>query len=152
MRVIDKIKEIVGGAQLQSAARTSYKVIDVSEWQKTIDWKKVKASGVVGAIIRYADGDYLDPKFDYNMKNAKANGLHIGAYIFSRAKTKAGAEREAVRLFNACKKYNPDMPLYIDVEAKGLGKYADTVAPAFLNKMKALGGRGGVYSYINRCN
>ena len=152
MEVIDKIKDFVGGAQLQSAARTSYKVIDVSEWQKTIDWNKVKSDGVVGAIIRYADGDYLDPKFDYNMRNAKANGLHIGAYIFSRAKTKAGAEKEATRLFNACKKYSPDMPLYIDIEAKGLGEYADTVAPAFLNKMKALGGVGGVYSYLNWWN
>lgn len=129
-----------------------YKGIDVSEWQKTIDWKKVKADGVVCAIIRYADGDYLDPKFDYNMKNAKANGIHIGAYIFSRAKTKTQAEKEATRLFNACKPYNCDMPLYIDLEAKGLEKYATTVANAFLSKIKALGGYGGVYANLNWWN
>ena len=131
---------------------TRYKGIDVSEWQKTIDWKKVKADGVVCAIIRYADGDYLDPKFDYNMKNAKANGIHIGAYIFSRAKTKADAEKEATRLFNACKPYGCDMPLYIDLEAKGLEKYATTVANAFLGKIKALGGYGGVYANLNWWN
>lgn len=132
--------------------RPVYKVIDVSEHQKTIDWAKVKADGVVGAIIRYADGDYLDVNFDKNMKDAKTVGLHVGSYIFSRAKTKAQAESEATRLFNACKLYDLDMPLYIDLEAHGLEKTADTVAQAFLNKMKALGGRGGVYANLNWWN
>lgn len=129
-----------------------YKVIDVSDWQDKIDWNKVKADGVVGAIIRYADGTTLDKRFQENMVNAKAAGLHIGSYIFSRAKTKAQAEAEAERLFNACKPYDLDMPLYIDLEVASLSKYADTVAPAFLNKMKALGGRGGVYANLNWWN
>lgn len=129
-----------------------YKVIDVSDWQGQIDWAKVKANGVVGAIIRYADGTTLDKRFVENMANAKAAGLHVGSYIFSRAKTKAEAEAEATRLFNACKPYDPDMPLYIDLEAKGLEKYANTVAQAFLIKMKALGGRGGVYANLNWWN
>ena len=126
----------------------TYKGIDVSEWQGSIDWKKVKASGIDCAIIRYADGTYLDPKFDYNMKNAKANGIHIGAYIFSRSKTKEGAEKEAERLYKACKQYKPDMPLYIDLEASGLEKTANTVAQAFLQKMDKLGGKGGVYANL----
>lgn len=129
-----------------------YKVIDVSDWQGQIDWTKVKADGVIGAIIRYADGGTLDKRFAENMANAKAVGLHIGSYIFSRAKTKAEAETEATRLYNACKPYDPDMPLYIDLEAKGLEKYANTVAQAFLIKMKALGGRGGVYANLNWWN
>ncbi len=137
-------------APIQS--KKPYRVIDVSVWQGDIDWAKVKAAGVVGAIIRYADGTTLDSKFDRNMQMAKRYGIHIGAYIFSRAKTKAQAEKEAVRLYNACKKYEPDMPLYIDLEAKGLEKYADTVAMAFLNKIKSLGGRGGVYANLNWWN
>ena len=129
-----------------------YKVIDVSDWQGQIDWAKVKADGIVGAIIRYGDGNVLDKRFAENMKNAKAAGLHIGSYIFSRAKTKAEAEAEATRLFSACKPYDPDMPLYIDLEAKGLEKCANVVAQAFLIKMKALGGRGGVYANLNWWN
>ena len=130
----------------------SYKVIDVSDWQGQIDWKKVKSDGVVGAIIRYGDGNVLDKRFAENMKNAKAAGLHIGSYIFSRAKNIAEAEAEATKLYNACKPYSPDMPLYIDLEAKGLEKYANVVAQAFLVKMKALGGRGGVYANLNWWN
>lgn len=129
-----------------------YKVIDVSDWQGEINWSKVKKSGVVGAIIRYADGTTLDKRFDENMKNAKAAGIHIGSYIFSRAKTKAQAEKEAERLYKATKKYEPDMPLYIDLEVSSLSKYANTVAQAFLNKIKSLGGRGGVYANLNWWN
>ena len=136
-----------------SEPQGSYKVIDVSDWQGSIDWAKVKADGVVGAIIRYSDGiDTLDKRFAENMKNAKANGLHIGSYLFSRAKTKAEAEKEAEVLFNACKPYAPDMPLYIDLEVATLKSYANTVAQAFLNKMVKLGGRGGVYANLNWWN
>lgn len=129
-----------------------YKVIDVSDWQGQIDWAKVKADGIVGAIIRYADGNTLDKRFAENMKNAKAAGLHIGSYIFSRAKNIAEAEAEATRLLNACKPYAPDMPLYIDLEVASLAKYANVVAQAFLVKMKALGGKGGVYANLNWWN
>lgn len=132
--------------------RKEYKVIDVSDWQSQIDWAKVKADGVVGAIIRYADGTTLDKRFAENMRNAKANDIHIGSYIFSRAKTAAEAQTEATRLFNACKEYEPDMPLYIDLEVSSLSQYADTVAKAFLDKMDELGGRGGVYANLNWWN
>ena len=131
---------------------TNYKVIDVSEWQKKIDWAKVKADGVVGAIIRYAEDDYLDPYFAENMKGAKDAGLHIGAYIYSWAKTKADAERDAVNLYNACKPYGCDMPLYIDLEKKGYEQYANTVANAFIAKMNSLGAFSGVYANLNWWN
>lgn len=132
--------------------KTTYKVIDVSDWQGQIDWSKVKADGVVGAIIRYADGDVLDKRFIENMKNAKANGIHIGSYIFSRAKTKAEAEKEAERLFMACLPFDLDMPMYIDLEVGSLSKYANTVAQAFIAKIKALGGKPGVYANLNWWN
>ena len=138
--------------QPPSTEKKYYKVIDVSDHQRQIDWQKVKADGIVGAIIRYADGDTLDVRFRENMVNAKKVGLHIGSYIYSRAKTKAEAEKEAERLYKACKEYTPDMPLYIDLEAEGLEKYADTAAIAFLDKMKALGGRPGVYANLTWWN
>lgn len=131
---------------------TKYKVIDVSEHQKKIDWAKVKADGVVGAIIRYAEDDYLDPYFAENMKGAKGAGLHIGAYIYSWAKTEAEAENYAVQLYNACKPYGCDMPLYIDLEKKGYEQYANVTANAFIRKMKELGGFAGVYANLNWWN
>ena len=129
-----------------------YKFIDVSDWQGKINWTKVKADGIDGAIIRYADGTTLDKRFAENMAGAIKAGLHVGAYIFSRAKTKSEAEKEATRLFDACKSYKYDMPLYIDLEVAALSKYADTVAAAFLNKIASFGVRGGVYANLNWWN
>ena len=86
------------------------------------------------------------------MRNAKAHGLHIGSYIFSRAKSKAQAEKEAERLYTACEPYAPDMPLYIDLEVASNAKYANTVAQAFIEKIKALGGKPGVYANLNWWN
>lgn len=132
--------------------RKKWKVIDVSEWQGSIDFTKVKKDGVVGVIIRYADGDYVDKYFDKNMKGAKSAGLHFGAYIFSRASNKSEAEHEATRIYKATLKYNPDMPLYIDLEDNSKKKYADAVAQAYLAKIKALGGIGGVYANVSWWN
>lgn len=148
-KYLNEHKKATYPAPTPSVDKKDYDFIDVSDWQRKINWAKVKADGIDGAIIRYADGDTLDERFTENMSGAIKAGLHVGAYIFSRARTKAEAEKEAERLYKACKAYKYDMPLYIDIEVESLGKYADTVAAAFLNKMAALGVRGGVYSYLN---
>ena len=127
----------------------AYKAIDVSSWQGEINWKKVKAAGISAAIIRYADGSYLDKYFQKNMKEAKAVGIHVGCYIFSRAVNAAQAKEEAARLYKAAKDYKPDMPLYIDLEASNLAGKANTLAEAFLKEMDRLGGRGGIYANLN---
>lgn len=125
-----------------------YKVIDVSSWQGDIDWKKVKADGVVGAIIRYCDGLIIDNKFEQNMKNAKNAGIHIGAYIYSRAVNTAQATEEAQRIIKACKPYGLDMPIYIDIEAQNLWNIADSIAEAFLKECDRQKVRGGIYANL----
>lgn len=130
----------------------AYKVIDVSTWQGDIDWKKVKEDGVKGAIIRYADGSYLDKYFDSNMKKAKAAGLHVGSYIFSRAKTAAQAREEARRIIKACKPYEPDLPIYIDLEWEEQAKVANTIAKAFISECEKQGVNGGIYANLHWFN
>ena len=56
----------------------AYRVIDVSEFQGIINWEVVKASGIDGAIIRAADGDYNDIRFVRNMSECKKLGIHRG--------------------------------------------------------------------------
>ena len=127
---------------------TKYRIIDVSSWQGDIDWSKVKSGGVVGAIIRYADGLTIDNRFKQNMTGAKRVGLHVGAYIYSRAVNAAQAREEADRIINACKPYGLDMPIYIDLEASNLSGIADTLASAFLSECDAKGVRGGIYANL----
>ena len=72
--------------------------IDVSKYQGTINWAKVKASGVDFAMIRVgyrakSTGEiFEDPTARYNMQEAQAAGVMIGAYFFSSAVTEAEAK------------------------------------------------------------
>jgi len=57
--------------------------IDVSYYQLNIDWQKVKDSGINFAIIKATEGtSWVDPKFAYNWREAKAKGIPRSAYHF----------------------------------------------------------------------
>lgn len=72
--------------------------IDVSKYQGTIDWPKVKESGVEFAMIRVgyrakSTGElFEDPAARYNLQEAQAAGIKLGAYFFSSAVTEAEAK------------------------------------------------------------
>lgn len=134
-------------------ARTEpYKGIDVSAFQNTIDWAKVKESGIEFAFIR-AGGRYGmsgkfydDAQFDANMKGANANGIHTGVYFFSQAVTEAEAVEEADYTINKAKAYKVDCPIVIDTESlsESRGNAMTTaqrtaVIKAFCERVKALG-------------
>ena len=67
-----------------------YKGIDVSKWQGDINWEKVRASGVEFAMLRAGFGrcqGQNDTSFERNYREAKKNGILVGAYHYSYAKT-----------------------------------------------------------------
>ena len=96
--------------------------IDVSHWQGKINFHKVKKAGIQFVIIKAGGSDahsrYKDVNFDRYYKDAKAAGLHVGAYYFvgksfyldGRGLTDA---QHFLRLLEG-KVF--DMPVYIDVE------------------------------------
>ena len=60
------------------------KGIDVSHWQGTIDWNKVKKAGIEFAIIKAGGSDagfYTDSKWESNYKGAKSAGISIGLLL-----------------------------------------------------------------------
>lgn len=134
------------------ARTTPYKGIDVSAFQKTIDWAKVKEAGVEFAFIR-AGGRYGmsgkfydDAQFDANMKGANANSIHTGVYFFSQAITEAEAVEEADYTINKAKAYKVDCPIVIDTESLSESRgnamttaQRTTVMKAFCERVKALG-------------
>lgn len=99
---------------------TKIKGIDVSRNQGAIDFAKVKASGVDFVMLRigtgYGQKFNLDAKFKTYYTNAKANGLKIGCYFYSYAKTVARAKAEANEVLNAMKGYSFDYPICFDIE------------------------------------
>lgn len=102
----------------------SMRGIDVSTYQRNVDYKKLRAAGVQFVIIRAGFGDVIsypnqkDPMFESHYSAAKSAGLHVGAYWYSYATTVAGAKREAQGFLQTIKGKQFDMPVYIDLEER----------------------------------
>lgn len=100
----------------------SHKGIDVSQFQGSIDFSKVKAAGVEYAIIRcgyrgYGSGTINeDPLFTEHIEGALQNDIAVGVYFFTQAITKEEAVEEADYVINKIKPYNVTYPIVIDVE------------------------------------
>lgn len=93
------------------------KIIDVSYHQGNIDFKKVKASGIDGVIIRAGYGqNNIDKKFKTYIKAATDAGLLIGIYWFSYAYTVEMAKREAEYCLRAISGYDIKLPIFFDWE------------------------------------
>ena len=96
--------------------------VDVSDWQNTIDWSKVKAAGIDFALIRAGYRGYSagtlnnDAHFDTNMDGAAAVGIKTGMYIFSQAITEEEAVEEANFLLGRIGKHTVNMPIVLDYE------------------------------------
>ena len=100
----------------------SYAGIDVSAFQGTIDWKKVKASGIDFAIIRlgyrgYESGKLVEDEYaKANLKGAKEAGLRIGAYFFSQALSIQETDQEIQFMRKILGDTELDMPIVLDWE------------------------------------
>lgn len=96
--------------------------IDVSQWNGTIDWKKVKAAGIEFAIIRAGvrgcvSGKIVyDERFVANVQGALSNGIEVGVYFFSQAVNAAEGQQEAEWILNAIQGYSITGPVVIDTE------------------------------------
>ncbi|HEY1954774.1 MAG TPA: GH25 family lysozyme [Polyangiaceae bacterium] len=72
-----------GEALSVCATGSVVKGVDVSIYQGSVDWSKVKAAGKVFAIARVSDGTgTIDSTFATNWKGMKAQGLVRGVYQF----------------------------------------------------------------------
>lgn len=123
-------------------------IIDISKWNGSINWSKVKASGVNGVIIRCGVGQSgVDTMFKTNIAGALAAGLKVGTYTYSKSSTKDGAIAEAKNTIAAVSPYKEKLyyPVFIDVEQSGTEKASKTVVTAFMETVKQAGYKTGVY-------
>lgn len=117
------------------------KLIDLSYHNGTVDFKKVKADGVEGVILRAGYGQStVDKKFKTYIKDAIAAGLHIGIYWFSYAFTIAAAEEEAKLCIKTIKAYKDkiDLPVFFDWEYDSMNyatKYGVTPDKKLITEM-----------------
>ena len=117
-------------------------ILDVSKWQGSINWDKVKASGKIDGVMLRVLGSkggkpYLDPYFVRNYAECARLGLPVGGYYYTCAVTQRQTEEELAALKTALRGKTFQLPLAIDVEDPRLR----SLAPAKLYAM--------VYTYTN---
>ena len=132
------------------------KGIDVSKHQGIIDWKKVKNDGVEFAIIRIGYGGSApvkDERFEENYKNAKANGIKVGVYIYSYADTESDLIKEYEAVIKWLSGRDLDLPVYFDVEDKKMSSLSKEVlsnyVKTFCVKIENAGYWAGIYANKN---
>lgn len=133
----------------------SKKIIDVSSYQGVIDWKKVKESGVEGAILKIIRKDLTpDKQFENNWKGCREAGLPvIGVYNYSYATTAAKAKSDAEKVVLILAGRNTKV--WLDVEdnsLKKLGKGIITIIKEYEKVIKSAGLEFGVYTGISFYN
>lgn len=124
--------------------------IDVSKWQDSVDWYKVKAAGVKYVILRcgytrvHSFNMNKDERFDKFIKEAHDAGLKIGIYYFSQATTVSEAEKEAKKTLEQIKPYKSwiTLPVFMDIETGKMSGKAYRI-----NKVSRTQGTKNVLAY-----
>ena len=135
------------------------KVIDISKYQTNIDWRKVKADGVQGVIIRAGFGaGNIDNMFYKHIADAIAHGMSIGVYWFSYAYNVKMAKQEAIYCHAAIERFRNkiNLPVFFDWEydsfdfAKRFGimptkQLITNMNVEFCSMIEAIGYKAGYY-------
>ena len=109
-------------AKLKAEAhKDTLKGIDVSHYNGTIDWHKVKGAGVQFAYAKATQGtDFHDPKFKENWAGMKAADIARGAYHFYVPNVNPQAQADFFCSF-VDSIGATDMPPMLDLEGSGIG-------------------------------
>lgn len=135
--------------------------IDVSRFQEDIDWKQVAESGVDFAMVRIGyrksvSGTIVEDECArYNLQEAAANGIHLGAYFFSTAVSEEEALEEARWVCGFLKGYPITYPVVYNCEGfqeeysrqhDMTAEERSVLAGVFLDEIEAAGYTGMFYA------
>lgn len=102
-------------------------ILDVSRWQGSIDWDKVKASGLISGVMIRAMGNsaegkpskpYIDPYFARNYAECTRLGIPVGVYGYFKATDRAQADKELALFKQALTGRTFQLPVAVDIEDK----------------------------------
>lgn len=136
--------------------------VDVSAWQKKIDWPKVADAGVEFAMIRLGwrgntkGGIQADDRAVENYNGATQAGLPVGGYFFSQAVSVNEAMEEAEFVLEMIRPWQMDMPIVFDWE-RSANRTADVDAQtvtdcaiAFCDRLEEAGYETMVYFNVRQ--
>ena len=134
--------------------------VDISRYQKTVDFYQLKDAGVDFVMLRVGGRGYnsgaitIDEYFAENIKKATDAGLGIGLYFYSQAVTVDEAVEEANTVLNSIGEYKITYPIAFDMEfvendnsrIEPLSKADKTnIAIAYMDKISNAGYRPMLY-------
>ena len=133
----------------------SKKVIDVSSYQGLVDWVKVKAAGIQGAILKIIRKDLNpDKQFENNWSGGEKAGMPIvGVYNYSYATSVEKARNDAQKVIDTLA--GRTAKIWLDVEdacLKGLGQKLIDIILAYQAVIQAAGLEFGVYTGLSFYN
>lgn len=102
-----------------SSANLIYDGIDVSSYQKDIDWSATaKDKNIKFVYVKATEGaTYRSRHYQYNIENARQYGINVGAYHFFRPNVPV--EKQFRNFTTVVKKEDQDLIPLIDVEVRG---------------------------------
>ena len=128
------------------------KGVDLSIYQKGIDYKKLAKDGVKFAILRAGISEATDTELEIHIKGCLSAGIDYGFYWYSYAKSPSAAAHEAEICLKAISKFPaPNYPVFFDGEvnsiAVSVGKKVMTdIALAFVETIEKGGYPAGIYA------
>lgn len=151
---------LLGYPSTPSGAGAFRKGIDVSEFQGTINWEKVKAAGIDYAILRisFGYGNGYDSQFQRNASECERLGIPYGVYSYSYCEWVDENRKEAENVLGLLKGYHPTYPVYIDLEdtttlnAVKKGFNLNEGAKKFCDVIEAAGYKAGIYANLSWFN
>lgn len=126
--------------------------VDVSEYQNTIDFKKLKTAGISFMSIRSTKKNgSVDAMFERNYSGCIENGIDYSCYKYAYATTHEQARIEADGVINLLK--DRKMPIWYDLEDKSLPPFGNDIiegiALSFIGECKEAGFDVGIYCNKN---
>ncbi|GAB3811643.1 hypothetical protein GCM10028895_01960 [Pontibacter rugosus] len=92
--------------------------VDVSHYQKDVDWQKVRENEIAFAFVKATEGVTLkDKHFERNWQGAGASGIIKGAYHFYLPYL--DPKKQARNFISSVKLSRGDLPPVLDVEVRG---------------------------------
>jgi len=139
---------------IEPAGQNIYEGIDVSSWQGDIDFEQVKNAGIEVVYIKASEGRTLiDPYFEQNYANAKANGLKVGFYHYVTARSEYDAIVQAEFFTSVIAGKEPECKPAMDFESFGSLNIDEinSIGLTFMKRVQELTGKD-VVIYSNTYN
>lgn len=126
------------------------KGIDVAKWNGTIDWSKVKSSGIHFAILKIINKQGREEdSFQRNYVGATTQGIAVGCYNYSYATTVEKARQDAGKVLQVLNGRKMPCKVWMDVEDKcqqNIGHLLIDIIKAYQQVIEYAGYEFGVYT------